>query len=567
MNLKSLKRKDVMRLADSNLIFERGEDYYESGAIFKFSVSPHEITAKVSGNYGDYTVSIDDASGELETDCNCPYDGYVCKHIVAVLLRYLEGEHETVEDAGPEVPDALDQALREMPHQELLEMVLKLAGERADFRRVLLANVQISPRIINRQPRNPFQVKRLKKEITDFFNEFEHRSHYDDNYYDDEYDEDEEYPELEPVFETALTLNPEDQVEVFWHVLTCGNDMFEEYPIGTEQIEKAAGLYAEAVGRLNLGHEEKRPYFDLLLDALGWDMCDYGDIEDALKNALDTICTDSKDYSYLIGKFKKSKHSKANDWIAGYYLKLGDEESYLRVRQKNLETEAQYVELAEYWKSKGDEEKYVATLESWVSALQSTRDDRDSGYYYYGLKEGGAVLTALAEIYKKRRDPENLCRILMAKAEYEKISLNLYKEIEALAEKTGNWEELQSKLLELAKRDTETLAEIYLHEEDWEAALQLAKGKGIYERVRILVADGVKEHHPEEAIKIYEKLVQHNIDQQSRKYYKSAAHYAGKIKSIYLSILKDEDAWQRYIGRIRTRYPRHRALQDEFRGL
>jgi hypothetical protein len=34
-----------------------------------------------------------------------------------------------------------------------------------------------------------------------------------------------------------------------------------------------------------------------------------------------------------------------------------------------------------------------------------------------------------------------------------------------------------------------------------------------------------------------------------------------------LSVLNDSTAWQRYITDIRQRYPRHRALQEEFRGL
>ena len=119
----------------------------------------------------------------------------------------------------------------------------------------------------------------------------------------------------------------------------------------------------------------------------------------------------------------------------------------------------------------------------------------------------------------------------------------------------------------MAKRDVETLAEIYLYEKDWEAAIGLAHRNTRYEQLQVLVADGVKEHHPEKSIKIYQKLVQHYIDMKSRKHYSTAARYASEIKSIYLSILDNKDAWQRYIDGVRKRYPRHPALQDEFRGL
>jgi uncharacterized Zn finger protein len=81
------------------------------------------------------------------------------------------------------------------------------------------------------------------------------------------------------------------------------------------------------------------------------------------------------------------------------------------------------------------------------------------------------------------------------------------------------------------------------------------------------VADGVKEKHPEAAIEIYQRLVQRYIDLQSRQHYHTAAGYAARIKAIYESILNDKNAWQRYIDSVRQRYPRHRALQEEFKRL
>jgi len=568
MSLKSITRKDIMQLADSSAVFHRGEEYYRSGAIYQFTVSGNSITAKVHGTYGNYTVKVEDVGNVLDWNCTCPYEGDVCKHIVAALLRYLEGDYEEVEPIEPETPSALEQTLRAMSHQELLKLVLRLASEQADVRRLLLANVSISPQTIRQQPRSSRQVNKLKRQITDFFNEIEHRSEYDDYYSYHEYDEAEEYPELDSVFEVAKTLNPGDQIEVFWHVVTCGNDMFEEYPVGTAQIEQAIGLYAEAVGKLESAHEEKQVYLDSLIEALNWDMCGYGAVTDALKNALDTLCAMPEDHRHVIGQLKNSDHKKAQDWIAGYYLKLGDEKNYLRVRQKNLETEAQYMELADYWKQKGDHEQYIATLEQYVSKLPKKRSEPDVFYYPYVLRaESGGVLKTLEEYYRSQQDDENLCRILMASAQYERLDLDLYKQIESVSTKLGTWRECQSKLKGVAKEDPKTLAEIHLYEEDWQAAINLAHQKGSYEDVQVLVADGVKAGYPEEAIKIYQRLVQRYIDMQSRKYYHTAAGYAEKIKAIYVSILDDKNAWQRYIDSVRQRYPRHRALQKEFQRL
>jgi uncharacterized Zn finger protein len=147
-----------------------------------------------------------------------------------------------------------------------------------------------------------------------------------------------------------------------------------------------------------------------------------------------------------------------------------------------------------------------------------------------------------------------------------------YQQIKALSQSLGTWAELQPVLLNAARYNRETLARIYLLEEDWDAALQLAQKKSPYsfgyaDSVRPLVARGVKAHRPEEALAILRPLVQSYIDQQNRTAYATAASFAADIKDIYRNVLHDDATWQAYITGIRQRYPRHRALQEEFRGL
>jgi hypothetical protein len=130
-----------------------------------------------------------------------------------------------------------------------------------------------------------------------------------------------------------------------------------------------------------------------LIEALAWDMCDYGAVTEALKNALDALCTVPEDYHYLIGQLDSSDDVSAQDWIAGYYLRLGDEKNYLQVRQKHLETEAQYLELAEYWKQKGESSRYLDTLEEYVSKLTQKRNGPYGFHYPHTPQAGlGSVL-------------------------------------------------------------------------------------------------------------------------------------------------------------------------------
>ena len=81
-----------MRLDDfeneiSAVIFRRGEDYYENGLVEDLGeVAPGRWNAVVEGTT-DYETEVCVENGKITSwDCDCPYDGYMCKHVVAVLL-------------------------------------------------------------------------------------------------------------------------------------------------------------------------------------------------------------------------------------------------------------------------------------------------------------------------------------------------------------------------------------------------------------------------------------------------------------------------------------------------
>ena len=68
-------------------ILARGEDYYDSGAVLGIEEeSPGEWFATVCGTE-HYEVTVSLAGDEIaEWECDCPYDGNICKHVVATLL-------------------------------------------------------------------------------------------------------------------------------------------------------------------------------------------------------------------------------------------------------------------------------------------------------------------------------------------------------------------------------------------------------------------------------------------------------------------------------------------------
>lgn len=575
MSLKDITRQQVENLADTALVFQRGQSYLAAGAITKFQVGPggESIRARVAGSEGLYQVEITETKDDLETDCTCPYDGYVCKHVVAVLLFYLEQRKtnnltDNIQSGARQSASgsALAQTLQKMEHLNLVELLLRLSEQNDAFRRILLDNIIISPQIIREQPLNSAAVRRLESEITRYFR---HLPQVLDEYY-----ESEELDEIDDFLDQIGTFNPHDQLELLWHLLEAGNEVLDEYGINAVQLGQALNSYGQAAGLLSLSAKEKQAYFDRMLQTLkDLEIWDYGAELEDLKAGLDALASTPEDYSYLLKNLKilVTEFSDVADWVADYYLKLGDDQNYLAVRQANLTTEAHYLELADYWRGKGDEAKYLETLENWLIKLAENKEQRQSAPFSWdSLSQNGVVLERLAEYYRAQRDDENLLRILMAQAEYRQPNLGLYRQVEEVADRLKRWQTVRKRFLGLiSPYDQKILAEIYLYEKDWQAAIELARQQTGYgqEDVKSLVANGVQQQRPEAAIELYISLVGFNIERANRKYYQMAAQYAANIKEVYLQILKDPSAWQQYIGRIREANKRRYALLDEFKTL
>lgn len=94
MRLNDITEKDIEDLADSYAILSRGNDYYRTGKILSMKIDNETIFARVRGNYGIYTIEINiDGDGEIDADCDCPYGGPGCKHVAAVLYKWIN-EHK-----------------------------------------------------------------------------------------------------------------------------------------------------------------------------------------------------------------------------------------------------------------------------------------------------------------------------------------------------------------------------------------------------------------------------------------------------------------------------------------
>src|SRR5687768_8337651 len=105
-------------------VFERGEEYYDGGAVLALVRRGDVLQAEVEGSsYAPYQVHVTfGPGGIIAENCTCLYDwGGACKHVVATLLAYLHAP-ERVEERPP-----LAQLLAELDRDQLQTVLLALA--------------------------------------------------------------------------------------------------------------------------------------------------------------------------------------------------------------------------------------------------------------------------------------------------------------------------------------------------------------------------------------------------------------------------------------------------------
>ncbi len=133
--------------------YERGEGYYEQGAVRSLVTHAGKLAARVEGTE-DYTVMLWLEQEELRFDCSCPMGemGEFCKHCVATALTYLEAASspataENEDDDGEDFEDEFDDATPKLQtldavqsylatcrKDQLIELLLEVALQSSEWR-------------------------------------------------------------------------------------------------------------------------------------------------------------------------------------------------------------------------------------------------------------------------------------------------------------------------------------------------------------------------------------------------------------------------------------------------
>lgn len=243
-------KNDLKTLATSSS-YQRGLEYYQSNAVRKITCKGNTFEGTVDGSYR-YRVKLEVKNGNLNFDCNCPYDMEgICKHCVALGLAILHGdfsepvnylpafeEAKIVEDATP-FEESFDQASPSIKEEFLRQLLYKDVALRSQFvqflqSRTQTASVKTSPASHNEATSE--QICEALSELSfdeDMYEEYagEYNDYYGEGEELDEMAEEKVQEVLEPVLKQVSALISLGKFPDGWQLLLAmyeGIRMVEE---------------------------------------------------------------------------------------------------------------------------------------------------------------------------------------------------------------------------------------------------------------------------------------------------------------------------------------------------
>jgi uncharacterized Zn finger protein len=556
--------------------FSRGVEYAEDERVTKLQVEESSIKAMVRGTHA-YHVELWEENGELSYSCTCPlYQKEIvfCKHCVAAGLAVLDeiGDREPVSKqrkgrSGREMTmkdvkaylETQDKAtlisllLRHAEGDERLQSSLLMKASSAGKK----LDVRTFEKTIDRAVdwgdfvdyKSMHEYSRGIADVIESLNDLLEEGHADDVIQLSEYflkclegqigmvDDSDGYlgetlykvQELHHAACVAAKPDPEQ----------LARRLFEwELQTGWDVFYGAVDRYADVFGERGLA------VYRELAEAKWASLQPLGPGEDGLR------------YS--------GERFHLTSIMEQLAIQTGDIEKLVAIKTKDLSTAYSYLEIAELYQGAGKADKALEWAENGVKAFPQRTDSR--------LRE------FLANQYHKGKRHDEAVQLVWT--EFTDFpGLEQYKLLKSHAERAGGspaWQQWREKALvclrdriadanKKAERnkwiwhdiDHSVLVEIFLWENDVDAAWLEAQEGGCQESLWLTLAGKREREHPEDALAVYQSLVEPTIEQRNNVSYAEAIELIRKIGRL-LKRLDREEEWLHFLDTLRLNHRRKR---------
>ena len=560
--------------------FSRGVQYFEEQRVSHLRIQNGRITATVTGTQ-PYHVKLRDEGEELQYSCTCPlYDTDLafCKHCVAVGLAFVHngdtsdkerGRSGTTARNGLQMKD-VEEYLEAQDKAVLVEFLLDQAkdDERLKFRLQTKAGMT----------RKTIHLPTIRKAIdraVDWGGFVDYKSMH-------------EYSKrLEEVISSLGELLQEGHateiIELSEYLLRRleekMNMMDDSDGYMTDILFEIQELHHEACKALHPDPEKlARKLFNWEIKS-DWEVF-YGAVEtyaDVLGDRGVRVYRELaekqwKDLASIGPGDQDERHSVNRFRITSIMERLasqsGNLEKLVEVKSKDLSSAFSYLEIAELYQGAKDADRALEWAEKGVQAFPEHTDAR--------LRE------FLATEYHRRGRHEEAMRLIWQELT-ESPHLEQYKLLKAHAQVMGGmkaWKPWREKALAFMKEgiasakgrakknrwldssiDRSDLIRIFLWEKNVDAAWGEAQEGGCREDLWLDLALKREANHPEDALAVYQTLVEPAIGRKNNESYRRAVSLVQKIRTL-LARLNRQDEWLRYVESLRTTHRRKKNFME-----
>lgn len=569
INTMTTLTESTIRSYTSDQSFERGREYYHSGAIYNAIRQGNTLLADCVGTE-TYHLRVElDEGGIQSATCTCPYGlGGYCKHLVALLLTYIHKPGEFIERKP------ISALLENVDKATLVAILTKLSDRQPELYNWLETNLPVAGIAVKKsdsQPRPVSQVsepawrKRIKNVLRPG------RGYYDD--YESAYSASSDLDQItNSANEILAARDAQGAITILLALLEELYDAYEMFDDSDgdlgESADYAGEIMAEAILSADLDEKERKS-LERKLAPIAKNLSDYG-IENgveiaqlALEYGWETHPEYVNDFTADLDKAKLNvlERQGRTDEFLSLCQQTGQ---YLRYTQKLLQLgQTEKAILAAYQLSDPNQMLAIAKNLREGNHLSEAIALSEHGLTLSGQKYHLAAWLAPLEESQGRLEPAIQAHLA---AFAEAPSLETYKHVQRLSGE--RWAKLQPEQMRILLQSgrLDAIASVHLYEQNWDEAIAITE-KNIYDyTLREKVADAVIAHRPDWVIRISIGEAEKLIEPTQSKYYPHAARWLAKAKQAYVQSGRKAE-WQAYFTQLKTTYARRPSLQKELAKL
>ena len=562
-------------------ILLRGEEYYEIGAVSELEEdSPGEWTATVEGTE-NYSVEISMDGKEIKSwYCDCPYDGEICKHVVATLLAIRDNEKKVNRSAFSKVKVEVEEAvvidetvdiqqlLSFVNPQELSQFIYEYASMHSEFKTALLN------RFMAKELSATSKEKDYRAEIQSVFNDsyYNRKSRYHNRYDDFDCDWETVFNRMDIFLEKAdffLNVgNIDTTIDIALQTLRSIGENYEDgllynddlYP--SDYCEQAGDLLIKVIEHPKTTQKQKTA----ILQELGQlaKLSTYRDYDlydiDELLMKINLSVQSAEKALELIDKLLEERKDTYD--LYQIVLRKVNLLTGLHEEQKAADTIRQYLYLTEIREMEVDKLIASCQYDEAIRLLNEGIEIAEKEEHIGTVDEWLKTKLRIYEMTHQTSDVINTCRLLFVSG---RDRLEYYSKLKTLVPKeewksfldTMMKETQFSKYFSFGENDE---AEIYVREKDYERLFMLLLSVN-YNQLKALMkyAHHLKNTHSEPLIAMYASLLNDYAEQNmGRNHYEFVAQALLCAKKLN----GGQEAVKRLVAEFRIKYKRRPAMME-----